>query len=127
MELDTYNKEKTDNMRTTTKNTAKTFTEKEKKEIREVIKSGIILLGDRVEIRKLGSNYTIRVGPEPINKSIEIHTSRMTSIRWAESNSKQITVRLCNYADHTDRYEYELPIEQFKQAIRNAKLLELGL
>ena len=109
-------------MRTTTK----TFTEKEKKEIREIIKSGIILLGNRVEIRNYPT-ITMRVGPEPANKSIEIHSSRMTSIRWADSNSKQITVRLWNYAHNTERYEYELPIEQFKQAIRNTKLLELGI
>lgn len=121
MELDTYNKQ-TDNM----KNTAKTFTEKEKKEIREIIKSGILLLASQVEIRN-GRAFTIRVGAEPGQGPILIHSSRMTSIRWVESNTEQITVRLWNYADHMPRYEYELPIEQFKQAIRNAKLLELGL
>ena len=106
--------------------TTKNFTEKEKKEIRETIKSGIILLGNRVEIRN-GRAFTIRVAAEPGQEPIEIHTSRMTSIRWADSNEKQITVRLWNYADHTTRYEYELPIEQFKQATRNAKLEQLGL
>ena len=114
-------------MRTTRTNTAKTFTEKEKKEIREVLKSNIQLLGNRVEIRNGRSSFKIRVGAEPGQGPFQIHTSRMTSIRWAESDSKQITVRLWNYADHTERYEYELPIEQFRQALRNAKLSELGV
>ena len=123
MELYTYNKEKTDNMRTTTKNTAKTFTEKEKKEIREVIKSEILVSGNPVEIRN-NSSFNIRVATK---KSIEIHTSRIRSIRWIDSNAEYIAVRLSDYAHGLTRYEYELPIEQFKQAIRNAKLLELGL
>ena len=104
----------------------KTFTEKEKKEIREVIKSGIILFGNRVEIRNTKS-FKMRIGAKPEEEPFEIHSSRVVSIRWADSNSKQITVRLSNYTELYDKYEYELPIEQFKKVIRDLKLQKLGL
>jgi hypothetical protein len=101
-----------------------TFSEREKRQIREIIKSGISLLGHGVEIRDNGA-FIIRIAPKPGQVPMPIHTSRMTSIRWAESNEKQITVRLHDYK--ITKYEYELSIDQFKQAIREAKLSKLGV